>query len=207
MKALRATLRSLMIATFGLSVSGLLFTGLLGLIRHGGSLPIGPAPSRIDFTPLRADTKAEPKPRGPRPRPPKGPSPVEGIDTLPCPICTGAPAPVPVLGWVGPVDRGVSQRPTLSTSGFDGPPVPTVRVLPEYPPGGRGDGWVLVEFDISARGSVVNARVIDASPRGVFEKNALRAIERWRYHPAVFEGRAVESRGVRVRLSFVLERA
>lgn len=54
---------------------------------------------------------------------------------------------------------------------------------------------------------MVRSRVVDASPRGMFEKNALKAIERWRYRPTVMDGQAVERRGPRVRLSFVLEKA
>jgi protein TonB len=86
-------------------------------------------------------------------------------------------------------------------------PQPILRIPPEYPANGRGDGWVLVQFDVSAAGTVVNARVLAAEPEGVFEKSALRAIERWRYRPAVIDGRAAPRRGLRVKLSFVLEEA
>jgi protein TonB len=65
---------------------------------------------------------------------------------------------------------------------------------------------VLVEFTITAAGTVRDARVIDASPKGYFEDAALKAIGRWRYNPKVQEGVAVERIGVRVRLSFNLER-
>ena len=66
---------------------------------------------------------------------------------------------------------------------------------------------MLVQFDISATGAVEHAHVVDASPRGVFEKSALRAVERWRYRPAVIDGRAAPRRGLRVKLSFELDEA
>jgi protein TonB len=95
----------------------------------------------------------------------------------------------------------------MALLGTDGEPTPLVRIPPEYPPSGRGDGSVLVRFDISAIGTVVNARVIESTPRGMFDKAALQAIARWRYRPAVIDGQAVERRGVQVRLRFELEQA
>jgi TonB family protein len=66
-------------------------------------------------------------------------------------------------------------------------------------------GWVLIEFDVSEAGAVENARVIEATPRGVFDANAVRAIERWRYRPAIEDGRAVARAGLRVRIRFESE--
>jgi TonB family protein len=54
--------------------------------------------------------------------------------------------------------------------------------VPVYPPKllqERVEGYVEVEFDRAADGSVGNARVIGAMPRGAFEAAALAAIRRW----------------------------
>jgi TonB family protein len=114
------------------------------------------------------------------------------------------------VGHVAPLEPVVFSRSheerSLLLPGSDADPQPTVRILPVYPPNARGEGWVLVQFDISPAGTVTHAAAIDAQPRGMFEKNALRAIERWRYRPAVMDGRAVERRGLRVLLRFELER-
>jgi protein TonB len=45
---------------------------------------------------------------------------------------------------------------------------------------------------VSPAGTVSNARVVDASPKGVFDRAALEAIRQWRFKPAFREGRAVE---------------
>ena len=57
---------------------------------------------------------------------------------------------------------------------------------PDYPRGAlriRQEGWVIVEFDITTDGLTSNARVLAASPLGVFEESALGAIAQWKYRP------------------------
>lgn len=71
------------------------------------------------------------------------------------------------------------------------------RVQPRYPSraAARGvEGWVRLEVTVSPAGTVSNARVVDASPKGVFDRAALEAIRQWRFKPAFSEGRAVEQR-------------
>jgi len=86
--------------------------------------------------------------------------------------------------------------------------VPVVRVNPQYPIRAeeRGiEGWVELEFTISAAGTVKDARVSSAKPKGVFDRAALRAIKKWKYNPKIEDGVAVERPGVTVRLRFDLE--
>lgn len=69
------------------------------------------------------------------------------------------------------------------------------RVQPRYPSraAARGvEGWVRLEVTVSPAGTVSDARVVDASPKGVFDRAALEAIRQWRFKPAFREGRAVE---------------
>jgi protein TonB len=94
-----------------------------------------------------------------------------------------------------------------------GPPsdsdiIPLVRVLPQYPPraASRGiEGWVIVEFTISAAGTVKDPVIIDAEPSSIFNRAMLRAIRKWKYKPKIVDGVAVERTGVRVRQNFELE--
>ena len=85
--------------------------------------------------------------------------------------------------------------------------VPVVRVKPQYPIRAeeRGiEGWVELEFTISAAGTVKEAKVIGAKPKGVFDRAALRAIKKWKYNPTVEDGKPVDTPGVKIRLSFDL---
>ncbi|MDC0598682.1 energy transducer TonB [Gammaproteobacteria bacterium] len=83
-----------------------------------------------------------------------------------------------------------------------------VQVRPTYPPRAleRGiEGYIVIEFDINETGQVVDPRVLYAEPSGVFERSALRALERWKYSPKIVDGKAVRVYGVQERISFTME--
>lgn len=87
--------------------------------------------------------------------------------------------------------------------------VPLVRVNPAYPirAAQRGiEGWVEVVFTISRSGTVKDAEVMSYYPSSVFNNAALRAIRRWKYNPKIENGKAVERPGVKVRLTFQLQK-
>jgi len=83
----------------------------------------------------------------------------------------------------------IGQAPAAPPAAEVGSPQPTRRVPPEYPARAqrRGiEGYVEVRFTILPDGSVDtdSLRVIDARPRNVFERAALRAISRWQFPEA-----------------------
>ena len=105
--------------------------------------------------------------------------------------------------------RGAMTKMTVNVGGSDRDIQPLVRINPDYPPRAASrsiEGWVLLQFTITAAGTVRDAKVINASPRGYFEDAALKAIARWRYNPKVDGGVAVERVGVQVQLTFKLEK-
>ena len=81
------------------------------------------------------------------------------------------------------------------SQGFDSQtPTPLVQYQPDYPPQAAREGiegWVRLSFDVGRDGQVVAARVIDSHPKGHFERNALRAIKRWKYKAASSDGIAI----------------
>ncbi|QQX79408.1 TonB family protein [Shewanella sp. KX20019] len=88
--------------------------------------------------------------------------------------------------------------------------LPVVQVSPQYPIGAARDGkegYVVVEFDISTLGSVTNVNVIDAYPKRIFNKSAVRAIKGWKYKPKIVEGNPVVQPKQQVRLDFTLDKA
>jgi protein TonB len=60
------------------------------------------------------------------------------------------------------------------------------------------EGWVNVEFTITEVGTVKNPRVIDAEPGRIFNREAIRAILKWKFKPRVVEGVAVERRATQI---------
>ena len=96
----------------------------------------------------------------------------------------------------------------LGSIAIDEEAMPVFRIPPIYPQRAakRGiEGWVEIEFTITALGTVKNARVVTASPEGIFDNAALRAISRWKFKPKVLNKVAVERYHVRQRISFKLE--
>jgi protein TonB len=97
----------------------------------------------------------------------------------------GVGAGPPVLGNVG-MDRGA-----------EGDVVPLVRISPQYPRDAamnQIEGYVTIEFTITETGSVRNPRVIDSKPPRVFDREAIRAILRWKFKPRVVDGEAIARR-------------
>jgi protein TonB len=89
----------------------------------------------------------------------------------------------------------------------DRDPLPLVRVEPEYPPQARQrrlEGWVQVRFTISTVGSVKEASVVKSSHR-LFERNALRAVAKWKYQPLLRSGEPAEAPNQQVVLRFKME--
>jgi protein TonB len=89
----------------------------------------------------------------------------------------------------------------------DGPLVPLVRVSPTYPARAQQaglEGWVLVQFDVLATGTVANIRVVESSA-AVFENSARKAAARFRYKPRIIDGVAIETAGVQNLFRFHME--
>ena len=83
---------------------------------------------------------------------------------------------------------------------------PSIPIPPPYPERcvQRGaEGVVIVEFDVTARGEVVNARIV-SSPDGCFDRPVLRAVEKWRYAPQVIDGELAARQNVREQFRFQL---
>jgi len=89
-----------------------------------------------------------------------------------------------------------------------GDATPIVRINPKYPPVAARDGiegWVQISFSISPTGEVINPVIIDAEPKRVFDREAIRAIKRWKYRPKVVEGVAQLQANQSVQLDFKID--
>lgn len=76
----------------------------------------------------------------------------------------------------------------------DGDIIPIVRIEPTYPRDAlmKGlEGWVRIKFTIMPDGSVSDPQVIGAEPRRVFDREAIRAILRWKFKPRIVDGQPV----------------
>jgi periplasmic protein TonB len=159
---------------------------------------------RIEFTRQRRETEVQTKEE-------------ERVQRKPPPPTPQAPK---MAFSTGGVDNNVaSLNPNINpnanlgklslAAGSDTDVLPLVRIPPDYPPRAieRGiEGWVIVRFTITATGAVKDPVIVDAQPKGIFDKAVLRSIVRWRYNPKVEGGVAVERVGVQTKLTFKLKK-
>lgn len=54
-------------------------------------------------------------------------------------------------------------------------------------------GFAVVEFTVTATGSVTGAHIVNSQPRRVFDQAAIQAVERSKYQPAMKDGQAVSA--------------
>jgi TonB family protein len=68
------------------------------------------------------------------------------------------------------------------------------------------EGYVVVSFDVTREGAVENLRIVDSSPRGVFEAGVIRSVRDWRYEPPTdYYGNVVRVCGKRQRFDYTLD--
>jgi len=68
----------------------------------------------------------------------------------------------------------------------------------------RDEGHVIVEFTINTQGQTEDVTVVESQPRGTFDREAQRAVTRWKFEPALRDGRPVSQR-IRHTLEFKLD--
>jgi protein TonB len=96
---------------------------------------------------------------------------------------------------------------TYTSDELDQNPIPVSRPRPVFPYHARRrgiEGYVDIQFTVNAQGTVEDAQTLAASPSGIFENEALRAIRRWRFKPGIRNGKPVASR-IQIRIRFTLD--
>ena len=85
------------------------------------------------------------------------------------------------------------------------PIMPIHRVEPRYPYKAsqrRIEGYVVIRFNIDEKGRPVDLEVIEATPKRVFEREAVKALKQWRYQPMLEQGQPVTHHRQTVKLEF-----
>ncbi|GGF52928.1 energy transducer TonB [Alteromonas lipolytica] len=126
--------------------------------------------------------------------------------------------PVPIESEPGPTEISVNVNPVIPGNELtintelgrenNASARPIVRVNPGYPADAARqglEGWVQLSFDISPQGTVENIKVVDAEPSRIFDREARRALAKWRYQPQIENGVPVGQSGLQVVLTFKLE--
>ena len=172
---------------------------------------------RIDFSRLVRDSDtqeiARVKPEIKKIEPP--PSPQNVSTNTKASVAAGldqsslAPAGVDFGGTgEGGLRQGGAQGLAMA-SGSDRGPVPQVRIDPEYPPQAKDrgiEGYCTFQFTVTREGRVKDIVIIDAQPKGIWDRAITRAVSNWRYQPALKDGKPIETTGIKIKHLFELER-
>jgi protein TonB len=199
-------IRALVAVLLGAVVTFALFAFMTFLVNLDGvRMEKGDKSVPIVINPDREDSKTnqtqrfKPKP----PPPPDAPPPPSAVE--PDTADTNASmdfgiGPVTVSG----VDNGMEGPGVMRQ---DGDATPVVRIDPRYPIKAARDGkegYVVLSFTINEIGGVDDVKVIEAQPKRLFDKEARRALKRWKYRPKMVDGKAQKVPNQVVRLDFTL---
>lgn len=80
---------------------------------------------------------------------------------------------------------------------------PLVRIPPSMPPRAEKSGHCRMRFDVSPQGSPFNV-VATYCTENLFERNSIKAVEKFKYNPKMQDGQAIARRGVETKITFQL---
>mgnify|MGYP000633632841 CR=1 FL=1 len=83
--------------------------------------------------------------------------------------------------------------------------IPCIITQPRYPRKAAMNfvsGFVEFELTVKANGKAANITVVKSVPEGVFEKEALKAIKKWKFKPRMENGVAVSQNNMKYTMEF-----
>lgn len=192
----------------GASIAFGLFVLMAKLIENSArpADEVPPAPI-IDIVMAEPDEDTQTRTRKPPPPPPPPQEPPKLQQAEPEaeePNADGFSLVVPGIdtGGVGVSIGGVGAM------ARDGEATPIVRIDPKYPVQAARDGregWVKLQFTINELGGVEDIVVLEAEPKRLFDREARRALAKWKYRPKIVDGKAEKQFNMFVQLDFTLE--
>lgn len=142
-----------------------------------------------------------------QPEPPQAPEPMDlsQADTQMEPM--SQMTPVSALGLNTALEGIAISAPNLKGTMGNQQALPLYRVDPRYPSKAlkrRVEGYVIMRFTIDATGRPKDVEVIEAEPQRMFEREAIRALKKWKYQPKVEDGVSIEQFGQTAKVEFKL---
>jgi protein TonB len=180
----------------GVFVAGVLFVVMSFMVEppKGFDRPITES-TAVNFVQRRKDSETEIRSRA-LPEPPTLPQ-------IPTPTASAndIAAPAPVMMSMPPMTPDMSLASNAMMGDLlvgigkgDTEVMPLMRQPAIYPQRAKArkiEGFVTARLSISADGSVTDVEVVSAEPPGIFEREAVRAMYRYRFDPKVVNGQAV----------------
>lgn len=197
------TLNRIILSTFNaFFVSGALFAFMYSLIYMEEPQLLA-KPKFVDFSlpQVRPDPKVDPIVV----KPPK-PILVNDLPDIPEPVFVHDPKIENLIGDPNDIYQPPKQEINPSA---DGQLTVAMMYPPAYPgtAASRGiEGYAIVEFSVSQSGEVFDARILESEPGSVFDRAALKAIYKFKYHPQKVNGKPVISHKQIYQFTFEMEK-
>ncbi len=172
--------------------------------RAGDPISIRFGPVKVDETVKQKDRRIPKKPPPPKNPPPPPKMAVQNVQkqvmNMPTPNMPKLNVPMGGSGpYLGPMGGGNMNQ--------DGDVIPVVRIPPMYPRRAaiaKIEGWVKLEFTITETGSVEDVKVVESKPPRVFDREAVRALYKWKFKPRIEDGVPMRRRATQT-IDFKLE--
>jgi protein TonB len=148
----------------------------------------------IDFVRLKQDSESRVKEREKKepPKPKKPPIPPQQTAQQNTPmkqIAMRMPNISPDLSLANKSLLGDAQ---VGMGFGDGDVIPLVRMPAQYPNKAKRrniEGYVKARLEVNAQGTVDSVEIVEAKPRGVFERSAIRALYKYKFKPQMIDGK------------------
>lgn len=199
--------RFLVSILLGAAVTFALFAFMAYLVSssdRAGQDKVESIPIEVNTTPPKSAAEQRRRVPPPPPPPPKAPPKPQAPEPEVSNVDGAITFNVPSVN-LGSANAGISAP---GAFGKDGDATPIVRIEPKYPVAAARDGkegYVTLSFSINKIGEVEDVEVIDAQPKRIFDKEAKRALQKWKYKPKVVDGKPIRQTGLQVTLDFKMD--
>ncbi|EIK0774245.1 MULTISPECIES: energy transducer TonB [Vibrio] len=202
--------RLLLALPASLLISVSLFSFMAWMVDKGNQrAPEASEAVRFDMVMVENDADVQRRQRSvpEQPEPPQAPEPMDlsQADTQMEPM--SQMTPVSALGLNTALEGIAISAPNLKGTMGNQQALPLYRVDPRYPSKAlkrRVEGYVIMRFTIDATGRPKDIEVIEAEPERMFEREAIRALKKWKYQPKVEDGVSIEQFGQTAKVEFKL---
>ncbi|BDR36568.1 protein TonB [Photobacterium damselae subsp. damselae] len=213
-------LRVLMAFPLAILLAGSLFTFMAWMVDNGSRQePESTPPLSFNMVMVEQESEVQRRQRvvPPKPEAPKPPPQIMPSQSKPTSVSTLPVASISALGLdtsisgiavsapkFGKIEGAANLEAGINV-GSNQQAMPLYRVEPRYPARALkqgAEGYVVLQFTIDTQGRPSDISVVEAKPRRLFERDAMRALRKWKYQAKVIDGQAVEQPGQTVKLEF-----
>ncbi len=165
-------------------------------------------PIQITMIETESDIKIRDRRIPKQPPPPKNPPPpqTEKISKA------QKPTPTKMNIQMAKLEVGITGGTYLGQPGgggnmSDGDAIPMVVIEPQYPRKALMEGitgWVKFKFTVGTDGTPLDIELIDSNPKRMFDRDARKAIYKWKFKPKIIDGKAIEQPNMYYTMEFRL---